>query len=111
MMGVAQTSLQVPVIKGTSGFVFLNHLYEKKEYSCIRCRRCIDACPMRLFPTMLGKFSEYQAFDEAKENRVLDCMECVACSYVCPANTSLTHLIRLAIAEIMRRSRKWKANG
>jgi len=111
MMGVAQTSLQVPVIKGTSGFVFLNHLYEKKEYSCIRCRRCIDACPMRLFPTMLGKFAEYQAFDEAKENRVLDCMECGACSYVCPANISLTHLIRLAKAEIMRRSRKGKANG
>ena len=73
MMGVAQTSLQVPVVKGTSGFVFLSNLYEKKEYPCIRCRRCIDACPMRLFPTMLGKFSEYQAFDEARDQRVLDC--------------------------------------
>ena len=106
MMGVAQTSLQVPVVKGTSGFVFLSNLYEKKEYPCIRCRRCIDACPMRLFPTMLGKFSEYQAFDEARDQRVLDCMECGACSYVCPSNISLTHLIRLAKAEVMRRSRK-----
>lgn len=58
------------------------------------------------FPQCWANFSEYQAFDEARDQRVLDCMECGACSYVCPSNISLTHLIRLAKAEVMRRSRK-----
>ena len=63
--GGSTNLLQVPVVKGTSGFVFLSNLYEKKEYPCIRCRRCIDACPMRLFPNA-GQVFQYQAFDEAK---------------------------------------------
>ncbi len=105
MTGIAQSSLQVPVIKGTSGFLFFSRPYEKKEYPCIRCGRCVDGCPMFLLPYHLARLAEFQAFLEAEEHRVLDCMECGVCSYVCPAGIPLTQFIKLAKAEIIRRKK------
>ncbi len=106
MTGIAQVSLDVPVIKGTSGFVFLKKAIQKKEYPCIRCGRCVIHCPMYLLPTDLARYAEYGDFEEAKKQRALDCVECGSCSYVCPAGIPITHYIKIAKAEILFQSKK-----
>ena len=106
MTGVGQVTLDIPVIKGTSGFVFLKKTFLKKEYPCIRCGRCVDYCPVYLLPTDLAKYAENGDYEEAKKQRALDCMECGSCSYVCPAGIPITHYIKIAKAEIMLQSKK-----
>ena len=106
MTGITQVTLDVPVIKGTSGFVFLKKAIPKKEYSCIRCGRCVDHCPMYLLPTDLVRYAENGAFQEAKKQRAMDCIECGSCSFVCPAGIPITHFIKIAKAEILLQMRK-----
>jgi electron transport complex protein RnfC len=106
MTGIAQVTLEVPVVKGTSGFVFFRENVVKEEYSCIRCGRCVDHCPMYLLPTDLFRYAEYGDFEEAKKQRALDCIECGSCSYVCPAGIPITHYIKIAKAEILLRAKK-----
>ncbi len=98
MTGVSQYSLDVPVIKGTSGFLFLSRdeIDRKEAISCIRCSRCINACPVNIMPNMIGLYSEKERFDLAKKYDPFDCIECGSCSYVCPSKIPLLHLIRLA---------------
>lgn len=106
MTGITQAALSVPVIKGTSGFLFFAQNVRKPEYSCIRCGRCVLHCPMRLLPYLLGRLAEEHLFEEAETNRVLDCVECGSCAYVCPAGIALVHLIKLAKFEVMRRRKR-----
>jgi electron transport complex protein RnfC len=101
MMGFAQYSLDVPVTKGTSGVLVLS----KEEYvsserygPCIRCGRCIDACPMGLMPSMLSVLAEKEFFEETKDYNLLDCFECGTCTYVCPSKRPIVQHIRLAKA-------------
>ncbi len=98
MTGVSQYSLDVPVIKGTSGILFLakEEIDKKEAISCIRCSRCINACPVNIMPNMIGLYSEKERFDLAAKYDPFDCIECGACSYVCPSKIPLLHLIRLA---------------
>lgn len=103
MMGVAQHSLDVPVIKGTSGIL----AFTKEEAAkfdvqpCIRCGRCIDACPMGLEPYILGTYGELYMFDEASGTSVMDCMECGSCVFICPAKRPLVHLMRFVKKEVI----------
>ncbi len=106
MTGIAQVSMEIPVIKGTSGFVLTRKLHEKREYPCIRCGRCVTTCPMHLVPSDLARFSEFRDFEQARAWYALDCMECGICSYGCPSGIPLTQHIKYAKAEIGRRSRK-----
>lgn len=106
MTGITQATLAVPVIKGTSGFLFFARSVNKGEYVCIRCGRCVAHCPMRLLPYLLGRLAEEHLFEEAEANRVLDCVECGSCAYVCPAGIALVHLIKLAKFEVMRRRKR-----
>jgi len=105
MMGLAQKSIDVPVIKGTSGILVL----PKKETKistprdCIRCGKCIEVCPMRLMPNMLGILVERGRFNEAKEYHLLDCIECGSCSYVCPANRPLVHFIKFGKFKVSKK--------
>lgn len=108
MTGITQVSLAVPVIKGTSGFLFFRNVPKKREYPCIRCGRCVAHCPMRLLPYLLGRLAEERLFAEAEDNRVLDCVECGSCAYVCPAGIALVHLLKLAKFEVMRQKRGGK---
>lgn len=98
-MGKAQYTTEVPVIKGVNGILALSKrdIQNGTTTNCIRCGRCVSACPMGLNPTMLNALAENGLFVEAKEEyHLLDCMECGTCSFVCPAKRTLVHYIRYA---------------
>ncbi|MEW6096506.1 MAG: electron transport complex subunit RsxC [bacterium] len=105
MMGIAQKSIDVPVIKGTSGILVLPKKETKisTRRDCIRCGKCIEVCPMRLMPNMLGILIERARFNEAKDYHLLDCIECGSCGYVCPSNLPLVHFIKLGKFKVMKK--------
>ena len=108
MMGVAQYSLDTAVTKGTSGLVILRQ-EEVAQFvgdACIRCARCLDACPMSLNPSALSIFIEKMRFDDANEYNVMDCIECGCCAYVCPSRRPMVHHFRRAKAEVRKLQRK-----
>jgi len=104
MMGLAQPNPDVPVIKGTSGILALTdqdvHLAESSP--CIRCAKCVDACPVQLMPTSIAQAAEFEKFDWAEKLHAADCFECGCCAYVCPSKIPLTQWIRIAKAEIAK---------
>ncbi|MGM0470982.1 MAG: electron transport complex subunit RsxC [Bacillota bacterium] len=97
MMGLAQHSTDVPANKGTSGILVLqeDEVEEIEPKNCIRCARCVDACPAFLMPVSLSKLSQVDKLDKLEEYNVMDCIECGSCSYVCPAGIPLLQWIRL----------------
>jgi len=106
MMGISQWSLDVPMIKGTSGLLAWDSPPPALEYTCISCSRCVGHCPMRLVPTQLMKFVKYENFSLAETWGILDCVECGCCQYVCPSRIPLVHWIRLGknkVAELKRK--------
>ena len=109
MMGIAQHTTAVPVIKGTSGILALDAKTtptEDQSYPCIRCGRCADSCPMGLQPFALKAYTEAGWWPFTERYYALDCIECGACSYRCPAKIELVQWIRLAKAEIQARRRR-----
>lgn len=108
MMGFAQKSFDVPVSKNTSGILLLSKevAVNYGSGSCIRCGRCVSACPMHLVPCLLGCAIEGERYDLAAANHVMDCLECGACAYICPAHRPLIQHMRRAKAEIRRRNAK-----
>lgn len=106
MMGMAQHSMDIAVIKGTSGILTLmeRDVTPSKEYACIKCARCIDVCPMGLMPQRIVQGIMFGNLDEALEANLMDCIECGCCSFICPAKRPLLEYIRAGKARI--RSRK-----
>ena len=104
MMGKAIASLDVPVTKGTSGIILFRDRESQRGDTgpCIRCSKCISACPMGLEPYLLMTLTEKELFERAEKERILDCMECGSCSYICPANRPLLDYIRLGKANVGR---------
>jgi Na+-translocating ferredoxin:NAD+ oxidoreductase subunit C len=98
MMGIAQYTENIPVIKGISGILLLSkeHAGFLKEQYCIRCGRCKQSCPVKLVPTDIAKAAEYDRFEIATMLNASDCIECGCCSYVCPSHIPLTQLIKYA---------------
>ena len=98
MMGKTVFSDQLPVVKGSSGIVVLRkeEAPEAKEYACVRCAKCIDACPAFLEPTSLVKMAKRGAWEEAETCEVMSCIECGSCVYSCPAKIPLIQHIRKA---------------
>lgn len=97
MMGTAQSTLEVPVIKAVSGILCLSKgdVNAGKESTCIRCSRCVEVCPMGLNPSMLGILGERRLYEEAKDDyHLYDCVECGSCVYACPAKRNIVQYIR-----------------
>lgn len=107
MMGIAQYTDEIPIIKGSSGIlVQREEVIKEEERDCIRCGRCVDKCPMLLMPTMIAQYAKNNDIDKAEEYFALDCYECGCCSYVCPSKIPLVHWIKYAKNELMKRKRK-----
>lgn len=108
MMGIAQFTTDVPVIKGTSGILILNKKDAKiaEPENCMRCGKCVDICPVNLQPLMISKLSLLGKFDEAEGYHALDCIECGSCSFICPSKRPLVDSIRVAKREIIAKKRK-----
>ena len=98
MMGIGQYTLDVPVIKGTSGILVLTREEAKipDVEPCIRCAKCVDACPMGLMPLMISAYALKEDYDNSEKFHAMDCIECGCCSYSCPAKRPLVQSIRVA---------------
>jgi Na+-translocating ferredoxin:NAD+ oxidoreductase subunit C len=105
MMGMSQYTLDVPVIKGTSGITVLprDEVYMKPYGPCIRCGRCIDACPMKLQPSYIGLYAEKGHYEDAKNYNLMDCFECGSCTFVCPANRPMVQWVKKAKKELAKK--------
>jgi electron transport complex protein RnfC len=108
MMGIAQYTDEVPIIKGTSGILVLNRKdsVQPEPTNCIRCAKCIQGCPSYLQPLMISKNALMGRFDEAESYNAMDCIECGICSFVCPAKIPLVDSIRMAKKEIIEKRKK-----
>lgn len=105
MTGIAVSSLDTPVVKATSCILALNKKdarnYEEKN--CIRCGKCIKACPVGLTPNFLGDFAKMKDWERMQEYNVADCIECGCCSYVCPSKIYLVQYFKVAKRELQTR--------
>ena len=97
MMGITAESYETPVIKQNNAFLFMTQedLDFIEETACIRCGRCIDACPMGLMPLTLNKYALAKMTEELEKYHIMNCIECGACSYVCPAKRHLVQSFRV----------------
>ena len=93
MMGFVQTELNFPIMKGSNGIIAVDtDVTEAVE--CIKCGRCVDVCPMELKPLHFAKFADEQNWVGMKEQKVMDCMECRCCEYICSSKIPLISKIR-----------------
>ncbi len=102
MTGFAQSSLEVPVVKGTTGIIVMmpEDLREDDYRPCIKCEQCIEHCPVRLYPNFISMAYEDGDINRADSWDAMDCIECGICSYVCRSYRPLLKHIKLAKAEL-----------
>lgn len=102
MMGKALVSIDVPMTKGSSGLLIMPTLESQraKMNNCIRCAKCVSACPMGLEPFLLSKLVGNAIWDSAEKNHIMDCIECGSCSYTCPSGRPLLDYIRLGKGKV-----------
>jgi electron transport complex protein RnfC len=102
MMGIAQFSLETSVVKHTNALLAFSEEESNlpPQTPCIRCGRCVRACPMNLMPLKLNKSALRENIEELNKYHVNDCIECGSCSYVCPSKIHLVQSIRLGKAQV-----------
>lgn len=103
MMGKAVASLDVPVCKGTNSVTVLSgaDAHRKKIQNCIRCGKCVDACPMGLEPYLLATLSSVQEYERLEVEDVVSCISCGSCQFTCPAHRPLLDNIINGKAHVM----------
>jgi len=108
MMGGAVSDLDTPIIKGVTGVVALTPDVARTEPTlpCIRCGRCLDACPVFLNPSQLGLLAQVGRYEEMEALHLADCMLCGSCSYVCPSNIPLSQMFALGKAGVRKQKVK-----
>jgi len=100
MMGLAIADMSTPTTKTTGAITILGKKqitaakYNRRQTPCIRCGRCLAACPEHLNPTKIAHAVKYDLLEVATENQIGACMECGCCSFVCPANIEVTGYIK-----------------
>ncbi|MBR4239647.1 MAG: electron transport complex subunit RsxC [Prevotella sp.] len=107
MMGKALMSADVPVCKGTNSITILSgdDACRKAIQPCIRCAKCVDACPMGLEPYLLATLSAKQMYDRAEQEDIVSCIACGSCQFTCPAHRPiLDHIVqgKAAVMGIIR---------
>lgn len=103
MMGWAVSNIEATTVKSTSSLLCLTaeQTMRKEEGNCIRCGKCVDACPMGLEPYLLNRLARARKLDELEQNAVYDCIECGCCLYSCPAHIPLLDTIRVYKREVL----------
>ena len=104
MMGIAQYTDEVPIIKSSSGLLLMNKNEAKAldEDPCIRCAACVRGCPVGLLPCQINLASEKLLWNLTREYGASDCIECGICNYVCPSNRRLLQTIKRAKLEVAK---------
>ncbi len=106
MMGHALPHLEIPIVKGSNGLLALNAAevgQDTGEQPCIRCSRCVEACPLGLLPLEMAARVRNGDVEAANDFGLADCISCGSCSYTCPADIPLTHYFNYAKGELTRR--------
>lgn len=105
MMGTPIADLDAPVVKGTSGILAFTEaeIRHAEQFACLKCGRCLEACPNFLNPSRLARLSRAGRLEEAQAQYLMDCFECGACTWACPSGIPLVQLIRSAKFELRRR--------
>ncbi|MEA4846746.1 MAG: electron transport complex subunit RsxC [Clostridiaceae bacterium] len=108
MMGITQFSVDIPAIKGTSGILVLSEEEARlpEPSNCIKCGKCVEACPINLMPVNISAYSLAGMYEQAETLNAMDCIECGSCSFVCPAKRPLVDSIRVSKREILARRKK-----
>lgn len=103
MMGKALVNTEVPICKGSSGVLIMSEKESKRNEvsNCIRCGKCVGACPMGLEPYLLSACAEKQMWERLEKEDVTSCIECGSCQFTCPSNRPLLDLIRLGKSTVM----------
>jgi electron transport complex protein RnfC len=112
MMGAPLASLDVPVVKGTSGLLAFTEAEARlpTEYTCIKCGRCVEACPQFLNPSRLGRLGRAGRWEEMLAYHAMDCVECGSCSFACPSGIPIVQLIRVAKGALREKAAREKAS-
>ena len=102
MMGRAMNNINMPANKRVSGLLFMpeKESLRVEPENCIRCGKCVGACPMGLEPYLLSKQAQLQMWDEMEQHSVMDCIECGCCLYTCPSHQPLLDYIRMGKAKV-----------
>ena len=103
MMGKALTSTEVPICKGTNSVTILtdDDARRKEPQPCIRCAKCVSACPMGLEPYLLATCSSMHQWERVEAEDIVSCIECGSCQFTCPAHRPLLDNIRLGKTTVM----------
>ena len=103
MMGKALMNIEVPICKGSSGVLIMNEKEARRGEvrPCIRCAKCVSACPMGLEPFLLSTLSAHSEWERAEKDDIVSCIECGSCQFTCPSNRPLLDMIRLGKSTVM----------
>jgi electron transport complex protein RnfC len=112
MMGIAIADLTTPTMKTTNAVTFLTKeqigraKFARRQTACIRCGRCLQACPENLNPTKIAHAVKHNLLDVAQRYYMSACIECGCCSFVCPANIELTGYIKTGKIYVARQKKR-----